>query len=63
LRKQKFSEAERERMKPLERNERVCDGYSDIGVCPNGKSGIISYNKNKKSASNEAPFLYAFFID
>ena|GEM_PF-2613130 len=39
LHKQK-SEAERERMEPLERNERVCGEYPDTNANPNGKFGI-----------------------
>jgi len=36
----KSSEAERERMKPLERNERVCGEYPDTDADPNGKLGF-----------------------
>jgi len=35
----KSSEAERERMEPLERNERVCAGYPDTDAHPNRKFG------------------------
>jgi hypothetical protein len=36
----KSSEAERERMEPLERNERVCGEELDTGTHPNVKSGF-----------------------
>jgi len=37
----KSSEAERERLKPPERNERVFEGWLDTDTHPNGKYGII----------------------
>ena len=37
----KSSEAERERLKPPERNERVCVGLPDTNADLNGKSGFI----------------------
>jgi len=39
----KSSEAERERMKPPERNERVCEGLSDTNSDSNDKSGLKRY--------------------
>lgn len=38
----KSSEAERERLKPLERNERVCEGWSDTHDDSDDKFGIRS---------------------
>jgi hypothetical protein len=36
----KSSEAERERLKPPERNERVCKGFPDANTDLNEKSGL-----------------------
>ncbi len=51
----KSSEAEREQLEPLERNERVCEGYIDTNAHPIGRQGlkgVFEYGVNRRILTN-----------